>query len=103
LAPTFGDCKSNQEIAAFFEGYGVFLGAMSAICSVPGPHSVGLPVFSAGAIAAGSISFFVKTLPCEGNAFGEADEEAVERKICEMMNKTYAKGVGPAGESRCID
>lgn len=94
-------CKSNQEMANFFEGYSVALGVASALCVIPGPHSVGMPVFAAGSIATGVISFTIKNLPCEGGTFSEADEEAIDRRICKAMGKTFKKGAGENGENLC--
>jgi hypothetical protein len=108
IPPDAPICKKKPDLILLFEGASVAFGAMTVVCSVPGPAQVGLPIFSFGGALSALLAFGVKQLPCDpvkrdaSEVLTPVQMEAVERKVCEVMGKAYKKGKGPVERSRCL-
>jgi len=103
LPPDSLICRARPDLLRAFDGFSVLFGTLSVACSFPGPAQVALPVFSVSGAAVSLLSFGLKGISCEEPEpkLTSAQIEVVEAKVCQMIGKTYRKGLGPVERSRC--
>ncbi len=103
LPPDSLICRARPDLLRAFDGFSVLFGTLSVACTFPGPAQAALPVFSVGGAAVSLLSFGLKGISCEEPEpkLTGAQIEVVEAKVCQMMGKTYRKGLGPVERSRC--
>lgn len=104
LPPDSLICRARPDLLRAFEGFGVLFGTLSVACTFPGPAQAALPIFSVGGAAMSLVSFGLKGIQCDDPEprLTAAQLEVVEARVCQMMGKTYQKGLGPVERSRCL-